>query len=144
MDLERSGGRSLITTASRRLSGEGRRSWAYKRLRHRTCKTSGSSQKKVPANYGDFDFFFSKYPRFSNLKLDFFPLKKSFSQIFQNTAHLFHLNFISKKTPKKSEKLFFPPKPPILKVEVGFFSSKKKFFSDFPKYGKIIPSKPYF
>ena len=76
--------------------------------------------------------------------LDFFPLKKSFSQIFQILAHLFHLNFISEKTPKKSEELFFPQKPPILELEVGFFSSKKKFFSDFPKYGKIIPSKPYF
>merc|ERR1711911_122335 len=100
--------------------------------------------KKVPATYGDFNFFFSKYPVFSNLMLDFFPLKKSFSQIFQILAHLFHLNFISEKTPKKSEELFFRQKPPILELEVGFFSSKKKFFSDFPKYGKLIPSKPSF
>ena len=64
--------------------------------------------------------------------------------MFQNTAIFFHLNFISEKTPKKSEELFFPQKPPILELEVGFFSSKKKFFSDFPKYGKLIPSKPSF
>ena len=89
-------------------------------------------------------FFFSKYPVFSNLMLDFFPLKKSFSQIFQILAHLFHLNFISEKTPKKSEELFFSQKPPILELEVGFFSSKKKFFSDFPKYGKFFPSKLHF
>ena len=51
--------------------------------------------------------FFPKNPPFWNLKLDFFPLKKSFSKIFQNTAHFFYLNFISKKTPKKSENLFW-------------------------------------
>ena len=28
---------------------------------------------------------------------------------------------------------FFPKIPPILKLEVGFFSAKKKFFSDFPQ-----------
>merc|ERR1711911_319048 len=115
--------------------------------------------KKVPANYGDFNFFFSKYPVFSNLMLDFFPVKKSFFQIFQIAAHLFHLNFISEKTPKKSENLFFAEKsacylwgfgfffpkiPPILKLEVGFFSSKKMFFTDFPNSGTFIPSKLYF
>ena len=46
--------------------------------------------------------FFSKYPRFSNLKVDFFPLKKSFSQIFQNKAKFFHLNFFSKNKNQKN------------------------------------------
>ena len=50
--------------------------------------------------------FFPKIPPILNLKLDFFPVKKSFSQIFQNTANFFYLNFISKKKKKKSEKLF--------------------------------------
>ena len=69
---------------------------------------------------GIFDFFFSKYPQFSNLKLDFFPVKKSFSQI----ANFFHLIFIFKK---KTEKLFFPKIPPILELEVGFLSNIKSF-----------------
>ena len=54
-----------------------------------------------------FGFFFPKYPRFWNLKSDFFPVKKCFSQIFQIAAHLFHLNLISEKTPKKSENIFW-------------------------------------
>ena len=40
--------------------------------------------------------------------------------------------------------IFFPKIPPILKLEVGFFSAKKKFFADFPKYGKFFPSKLHF
>ena len=34
--------------------------------------------KKVPATYGDFDFFFKKNPTFENLKLDFFPIQYFF------------------------------------------------------------------
>ena len=52
------------------------------------------------------NIFFPKYPRFWKLKLDFFPVKKSFSQIFQNSQHFFRLNFISKKKIKKSENIF--------------------------------------
>ena len=37
--------------------------------------------------------------------------------------------------------IFFFKIPPILKIEVGFFSGKRKFFADFPKYGKFICSK---
>ena len=40
--------------------------------------------------------------------------------------------------------IFFFKIPPILKLEVGFFSGKKKFFSDFPKYGKFFLSKLHF
>ena len=40
--------------------------------------------------------------------------------------------------------IFFPKIPPILKLEVGFFSTYKNFFTNFPKYGKLIPSKLYF
>ena len=39
---------------------------------------------------------------------------------------------------------FFSKIPPILKIEVGFFSGKKKFFADFPKYGKFFLSKLHF
>ena len=45
--------------------------------------------KKVPATYGDFDFFFSKYPRFSNLKLDFFSAKKEFFADFPKLSKFF-------------------------------------------------------
>ena len=41
-------------------------------------------------------------------------------------------------------KFFFPKIHPILKLEVGFFSGKKKFFADFPKYGKFFLSKLHF
>ena len=105
------------------------------------------------------NFFGSEYPRFINLKLDFFPVKKSFSQIFQISAHLFYLNFISVNFHKNQRNFFahkkiacylwgfwiyFSEIPPILKLEVGFFSSKKMFFTDFPNSGTFIPSKLYF
>ena len=50
--------------------------------------------------------FFTKYPRFWNLKSDFFPIEKSFSQIFENTANFFHLEFISIKVKKKIREPF--------------------------------------
>ena len=50
-------------------------------------------------------FFFTKYPRFWNLKSDFFPIEKSFSQIFENWICLFHLKFISIKR-KKNRRTF--------------------------------------
>ena len=40
--------------------------------------------------------------------------------------------------------IFFPKIPPILKLEVGFFSAKKKIFQDFPKYAKFFLSKLHF
>ena len=61
---------------------------------------------------------------------------------YQNTANFIHLNFISKK--KKNRETFFPKIPQILELEVGFFSTKKKFFAHFPKYGKFYPSKLHF
>ena len=39
--------------------------------------------------------------------------------------------------------IFLVKIPPILKIEVGFFSGKKKKIEDFPKYDKLI-SKLYF
>ena len=65
------------------------------------------SMNKVWPKFQDFcgTFFFPKYPRFWKLKLDFFSKKKRFFQIFQNTQHFFHLNFISKKSPEKSENI---------------------------------------
>ena len=40
--------------------------------------------------------------------------------------------------------IFFPKIPPILKLEVGFFSGKKKFFRDFPNLSTFIYSKLHF
>ena len=75
-----------------------------------------------------FWFFFPKSSPFWNLKLDFFPLKKSFSKIFQNTAHFFYLNFISKKKTKKSENPFFTEKSACYQWGFWFF---------FPKYPRF-------
>ena len=52
------------------------------------------------------NIFFHKIPPILKLEVGFFSDKKSFSQIFQNTANFFYLNLISKKTPKKSENIF--------------------------------------
>ena len=79
--------------------------------------------KKVPTTYGDF-FFLQKYPRFWNLKLDFFPFKNSFLQIFENTPNFFHLNFISKKKLKKSGNLFFAEKSACYLWGFWFFFQK--------------------
>ena len=68
------------------------------RLQHRTCKTSrGTSlhswfQKKVPATYGDFIFFFKKKPNFENSSWIFFHLKT-------------FLNFLTKYIEQPSYKL---------------------------------------
>ena len=99
--------------------------------------------KKVPATYGDFEFFFSKYPRFSNLKLDFFPIEKLLHKTFF-LANFIISELIMSEVSKDLRNIFFPKIPPILELEVGFFSTKKKFFADFPKYGNFFPSKLYF
>ena len=85
------------------------------------------------------NIFFTKYPPFWNLKLDFFPLKKVF-EIFRRNR----VNFIMSEVSRNLRNIFFHKIPPILKLEVGFFSSKKKFFADFPKCGTFIPSKLHF
>ena len=51
-------------------------------------------------------FFSENTPDFEKLKLDFFPVKKSFSQIFQNTANFFYLNFISVNFHKNQRNFF--------------------------------------
>ena len=79
--------------------------------------------------------FFPKIPPILNLKSDFFPVKKSFFQIFQNMAHLFYLNFISKKTPKKSENLFSRKKVPATYGVLDFFSQNTP---DFETWSRIF------
>ena len=99
--------------------------------------------QKGPATYGDFDFFFSKYLRFWKLKLDFFPIEKLLHKTFF-LANFIISELIMSEVSKDLRNLFFPKKPRILELEVGFFSTKKKFFADFPKYGNFFPSKLYF
>ena len=83
--------------------------------------------KTVPATYEDFDFFFSKYLRFWKLKLDFFPIEKLLHKtIF--LANFIISELIMSEVSKDLRNIFFPKIPPILKLKVGFFSSKKKFF----------------
>ena len=72
-----------------------------------------------------------------------FSEEKSFSQIGLNRKIIFfETNY--ERSFKIFAEHFFSQNTPDFELEVGFFSSKKKFFSDFPKYGKLIPSKPYF
>ena len=80
----------------------------------------------MPATYGDFDFFFSKYPRFSNLKLDFFPIEK----LLHKTIFLANLSIselIMSEVSKDLRNIFFPKIPRIFELEVGFFSDRKTF-----------------
>merc|ERR1712131_38350 len=95
-----------------------------------TCKTSGSSQKKGLLPMGFSIFFFSKYPGFSNLKLDFFPIEKLLHETFF-LANFIISELIMSEVSKDLRNIFFPKKPRILELEVGFFSTKKKFFQDF-------------
>ena len=74
-----------------------------------------------------FLIFFPEKPPILKLEVGFVSGKKSFSQIFENTAHLFYLEFISKKTPKKSENIFWSPKPPIFQLKLDFFPLQKSF-----------------
>merc|ERR1711973_1007721 len=96
--------------------------------------------KKAPITHREFE---PKSNFFGNLKLDFFPIKKSFSQIFQNTANFFYLNFTSVNFHKNQRTYFCGKKcllpmgfliffSPILKLEVGFFFRLKIFFTYFP------------
>ena len=104
--------------------------------------------QKGPATYGDFDFFFLKIPPIFKLEVGFFSAKKKFSQIFQNTAHFFHPNFISKTKKKKTETFLIgraggrslthslSKYPRFWKLKLDFFPLKKV-FRRFPKYRHI-------
>ena len=65
-------------------------------------------QKKKPITYAELN---PKTPTFWNLKLDFFPI--FFLQIFQISAHLYHLNFIQKSFKQNRRTLFSTKKPPL-------------------------------
>ena len=70
-------------------------------------------------------------------------LRKTFAQNdFPGKFYYFGTNY--ERSFKRFAEHFFPKILPILELEVGFFSTKKKFFADFPKYGNFFPSKLYF
>ena len=86
--------------------------------------------QKGPATYGDFDFFFSKYLRFWKLKLDFFPIEKLLHKtIF--LANFIISELIMSEVSKDLRNIFFPKIPPILKLEVGFYSDRKTFAQNY-------------
>ena len=72
-------------------------------------------------------FFFFKYPRFWKLKLEYFPLKKVFHKRAKIVCFSF-LKLIMTEVWKDLRIIFWRPIPPILQLEVGFFSDTK-FFS---------------
>ena len=70
--------------------------------------------KKVPTTYEDFYFVFPKYPRFWNLKMDFFHLKTEVSTYLRN--------------------MFFSQNTPDFKTWSLIFVRQKNVFPDFWKY----------
>merc|ERR1712219_88230 len=77
--------------------------------------------------HADFDFFFPKYPRFLNLKLDFCPLKKVFEIFLPKYRESPSYNLLITEVSTNLRNIFFHKIPPILKLEVGFLSDKKSF-----------------
>ena len=93
--------------------------------------------KKVAATWWDFDFFFKKsgcyllgflffFLRFWNLKSDFFPIQKVFC-ITANNKKITYFKPIMSEISANLKNIFREQKPPILKLEVGFFSDRKTF-----------------
>ena len=93
--------------------------------------------KKVPATWCDFCSWFQKkcllpggififFFRFWNLKLDFFPIEKVFRKTAK-TKNFSTLELIMSEISANLKNIFWPRKPPILKLEVGFFSDRKRF-----------------
>merc|ERR1712198_347162 len=75
---------------------------------------------------------------------DFCPLKKFF-EIFLPKYHESPLcKVIMTEVSRHLRNIFFHKIPPILKLEVGFFSDRKKFFADFRKLDIFFSAKVYF
>ena len=85
------------------------------------------------------NFFFTKYPRFWNLKLDFFPLKKVFEIFCQNIVNDPPLNYIWPKFQGICGTFFFAKSPRFSNLKLDYFPHKKV-FQDFRNRGKFIPS----
>ena len=110
------------------------------RLQHWTCKTSrGTSlrswfQKKCLLPMGILFFFFPKYPRFWNLKLDFLPLKKVFKFFLKINSIWLLLNNYDQSFRNFAE-YFFLQNTPYFETWYWIFSIKK-FSAFFFQIGK--------
>ena len=60
------------------------------------------------------------------LRLDFFPMEKVFRKTAK-TKFFSTLELIMSEISANLKDIFWPRKPPFLKLEVGFFSDKKSF-----------------
>ena len=73
------------------------------------------------------------------MKLDFFPIEKLLHKtIF--LANFIISELIMSQVSKDLRNIFFPKIPPILKLEVGFFSDKKSFsqiFENTPNFFRL-------
>ena len=79
------------------------------------------SWKKVPATHKEFEFFSQKYPRFFNLKLDFFQVRIFSAFFFQIGANLSYLNSMCEKFQTNQRTFFSRKKVPITHKEFDFF-----------------------
>ena len=79
--------------------------------------------------------FFRKISQVLKLEVGFLSDRKSFSQIFEIAANLFHLKFISKK---KIRETFLTTKTPDFSTLSRIFFRLKQFFAHFPNYSKFI------
>ena len=80
---------------------------------------------------------FFKIPPILKLEVGIFSDRIFFSQIGLNRKIIFfETNY--ERSFKRFAEHFFSQNTPDFELEVGFFSSKKKFFADFPNRGKFI------
>ena len=107
------------------------------------------SWKKVPATHKEFEFFSQKYPRFFNLKLDFFQVRIFSAFFFPNRGKFILPKLDVWKVSDKLENLFFAEKSADYPYGIWFFFSKistwswnifrfKTFFTYFPNSGTFI------
>ena len=100
------------------------------------------SWKKVPATHKEFEFFSQKYPRFFNLKLDFFQVKIFSAFFFQIGANLSYLNSMCEKFQTNQRTFFSRKKVPITHKEFDFFFQKFQLevgiFSDSKHFSHIF------
>ena len=89
------------------------------------CEVSAKSEKffftKKSACYlWGFWFFFPKIPPIFNLKLEFFPIEKLFADFPNSDKFIYSYLLMTKFSARLI--FFFFQNPPILELEVGFFS----------------------
>ena len=100
------------------------------------------SWKKVPATHKEFEFFSQKYPRFFNLKLDFFQVRIFSAFFFQIGANLSYLNSMCEKFQTNQRTFFSRKKVPITHKEFDFFFQKFQLevgiFSDSKHFSHIF------